>query len=397
MTKPAGPGVITFNNDNSTWEPGYQAAAKVLKERTGFGLQVRAIPNVSNYQQVVRMSAQTDSTTDLIKWWNGYRLQDIVRGDILTDLTPAWEQAESEGWVTPSLRDSFSLEGKAYGVPLYKSYFAMFYSKKAFAKHGVEPPKTFDDLLDIARTFRDAGMVPISAGGASSWESLIWFQQLVAGLDPDFYQAVCSNRARFTDPTAQDAMALWASMYEDKLFSAPDVESTGNPGLLQSGDLGMTLGATWSANEYSSAKVGTDDVGMFLVPPANPDAELTAFVESGAISVPANAHKRDDAVTVTNAWLATDVQQAWVDFLGDISANPNAVPRDSVITPFAEEMVANPPRELTRYWEASPPVLVEGNVLDLSAFMVNPTTDNAKETLQAMQDRADQEWKVWDA
>jgi multiple sugar transport system substrate-binding protein len=40
-------------------------------------------------------------------------------------------------------------------------------------------------------------------------------------------------------------------------------------------------------------------------------------------------------------------------------------------------------------------VLIEGNVQDLSAFMINPTAANASRTLSSMQRRADKEWKVW--
>src|SRR5690625_1304285 len=78
LTRPAPEDVITLNNDNTTWTPGYNAASDILETRIGLSLQPRAIADTSNYQQVVRMSAHTDATTDIIKWWNGYRLRDIA-------------------------------------------------------------------------------------------------------------------------------------------------------------------------------------------------------------------------------------------------------------------------------------------------------------------------------
>ena len=53
------------------------------------------------------------------------------------------------------------------------------------------------------------------------------------------------------------------------------------------------------------------------------------------------------------------------------------------------------PSQAIRYWEASPPVLIEGNVQDLSAFMTNPTPENIKPTLTKLQRRAEKEWKAW--
>ena len=97
LTQPAPGDVVSLFNDNPTWAPGYQAAGKALHRLVGYRLSARASPDTSSYQQIVRMSAQTDSTTDLIKWWNGYRLQDIARNGILEDVSSAWDLAAKKG------------------------------------------------------------------------------------------------------------------------------------------------------------------------------------------------------------------------------------------------------------------------------------------------------------
>jgi multiple sugar transport system substrate-binding protein len=159
----------------------------------------------------------------------------------------------------------------------------------------------------------------------------------------------------------------------------------------------MSLGGTFNVNSYTSAGLGAEDVGLFLVPPVEPGAQPAVVVESAALCVSANAHKHDAAMAVADAWLATEVQKPWVDALGDASANPAALPEGSIVVGLAQEVARVRPRELTRYWEASPPVLVEGNVRDLSAFMVTPTVDNGAATLRRLQDRADAEWEAWKA
>lgn len=396
-TRPAPGNVLTLNNDVATWSDAYDAASAALEQRTGSRLAVRAVPNQSTYQQIVRMSAQTDATTDLFKWWNGYRLQDIARGGIVTDLSAAWDHAEEEGWVDPVMRASFSFDGRPYALPLYKTYYPVFFSRRAFDAAGVSVPSTFAELLDAARALRDAGITPIGAAGATTWESIIWFTQLLIGHSPDFYEDVTAGRASYLDDTATAAMELWAQMYAEGLFSGPDIDSEGYPGRFAEGTLGMTLGGTFNVNSYSGAGLGAADMGMFLVPPADPSAEHAVVVESAALCVSANAHKHDQAMAVADAWLATDVQQAWVDQLGDASANPGALPAGSIVADLAHDVARVRPREVTRYWEASPPVLVEGNVRDLSSFMVTPTVDNGIAVLRTMQDRADAEWKAWRA
>lgn len=396
-TRPAPGNVLTLNNDVATWSNAYDAASAAIEQRTGSRLAVRAVPNQNTYQQIVRTSAQTDATTDLFKWWNGYRLQDIARGGIITDLSAAWDHAEEQGWVDPTMRESFSFDGRPYALPLYKSYYPMIFSRRAFDTAGVSVPSTFAEFLDVARTLRDAGITPIGAAGATTWDSIVWFTQLLIGHSPDFYEDVTTGRASFLDDPAPAAMGLWAQMYAENLLSAPDIDGKGYPGKFADGTLGMTLGGTFNINSYTKAGLGSADVGLFLLPPADPAAEPAVVVESAALCVSANAHKHDQAMAVADAWLSTDVQQAWVDQLGDASANPAALPTGSVVADLAHDVARSRPREVTRYWEASPPVLVEGNVQDLSAFMVTPTVDNGIATLRTMQDRADAEWKAWRA
>jgi len=395
-TQPSAPGTVTLNSDNPTWGPGYAVASAVLAKRIGYRITSRSIASVNNYTQVIRMTAQTDSTTDLIKWTNGYRLQDIARADILTDLNPVWDSAVERGWVDPAQRESFSYRGKAYGVPLYKSYYAVFYSKKAFAEHGISVPTTFDEMLTAAQQLKDAGITPFLSPGATTWEAEIWFMQLLASIDPDYYKAVTTDKAAYTDEPAKQAMDLWSSMYADGFFSAPDVTSNDLPGLVSKGKFGMMLYGTWFANTLLAAGLSDADIGFFRVPPRG-SAAPAVVVESGSLSVPVKAHRHGAAVDVAENWLATDVQTAWVGFLGDTSPNPHALPKSHLVQDLAKDIAETRPVELTRYWEASPTPLIEGNVQDLGSFMVNPSKANGVATLRSMQNRAVTEWKTWNA
>jgi multiple sugar transport system substrate-binding protein len=395
-TLPSAPGTVTLNSDNPTWGPGYAAASAVLAKRIGYEITSRSVASVANYGQIIRMTAQTNSTTDLIKWTNGYRLQDIARADILTDLSDVWDDVTERGWVDPAQRESFSYRGKPYGVPLYKSYYAVFYSKKAFAAHDIAEPTTFDELMDAARKLKDAGITPFLSPGATTWEAEIWFMQLLASTDPEYYQAVTTNKASYTADQATEAMDLWSGMYADGFFSAPDVTSNDLPGLVGKGKFGMMLYGTWFANTLLAAGLTDADIGFFRVPPRG-DAKPAVVVESGSLSVPVKAHRHRAAVDVAENWLATDVQTAWVGFLGDTSPNPHALPKSNLVKDLAKDVARVRPVELTRYWEASPTPLIEGNVQDLGAFMVNPSKANGAATLRSMEARARTEWKTWDA
>lgn len=395
LTKPAPGDVVTFINTNTTWGPGFDAASKVLKEKCGYVLQSRGVSNTANFQQIVRMSSRTDTSSDLIKWWNGYRLTDVARDGMLVDVSGAWDLAEKNGWIDdPDLKKSFTWDGKQYGMPLYKTYYVMFYSKKAFATAGAEVPTTWQEFLDVCEKLKKADITPIASGGASSWESCIWFGQAVNGTDHQFYLDLVEGRASYLDQKAVDAMKLWVELYQRGYFSAPDLDSTTVPGLFNTAKAGMQLYGTFNTGSFTAAGLTDNDFGQFLLP-TMPGGSPSVIVESSPLSISSEAHKKDAAMKIEEAWLDPDVQTAWVGFLQDLSANPKVVPKVAAPREIAAAVARQKPTQAIRYWEASPPPLVEGNVLDLSAFMTNPTPGNVRPTLEKLQKRADTEWKAW--
>jgi multiple sugar transport system substrate-binding protein len=395
LTKPAPGDTVTFINTNATWEPGFDAASKVLKKKCGYVLQSRGVSNTSNFQQIVRMSSRTDTSSDLIKWWNGYRLVDVARDGMLADVTSAWDLAEKNGWIDdPELKKSFTYDGKQYGMPLYKTYYVVFYSKKAFAKVGAEVPTTWDEFIDVCNKLKKAKITPIASGGANSWESCIWFGQVVNGTDHQFYLDLTEGRASYLDQKAVDAMKLWVELYQRDFFSAPDIDSSTVPGLFNSGKVGMQLYGTWNTGSFTGAGMTDKDFGEFILP-AMPGGTPSIVVESSPLSVSSEAHKKNAAMKIEDVWLDPDVQTAWINFLQDLSANPEIVPHAAGPRDIAAAVAKQKPSQAIRYWEASPPPLIEGNVLDLSAFMTNPTPGNIKPTLAKLQKRAEKEWKAW--
>ncbi|HEY9290497.1 MAG TPA: extracellular solute-binding protein [Microlunatus sp.] len=395
LTRPAPGNVVTFVNTNPTWQPGFDAVSKALDRACGYVLQSRGVSNTSNFQQIVRMSARTSTSADLIKWWNGYRLIDVARGGMLADVSDAWSLAERNGWIDdPELKKTFTYDGKQYGMPLYKTYYVIFYSKKAFQQAGVDVPTTWDEFIDVCQKLKAAKITPIASGGATSWESCIWFGQVVNGTNHQFYLDLAEGRASYLDQPAVDAMKLWVELYQRGFFSAPDIDSSTVPGLFNTGTAGMHLYGTWNTGSYTAAGLTDADFGEFLLP-AMPGGTPSVVVESSPLSVSAEAHKMDAAQKIAGAWLDPQVQEVWIAFLQDLSANPLVLPKVKATEQIGVTVEKEKPSQAIRYWEASPPVLVEGNVQDLSAFMTNPTPSNIKPTLTKLQRRAEKEWKAW--
>lgn len=386
---------LTLNGDRADFVAAYTAAGDELKKITGFGIEPRNVPSTENYQQVIRSSLQSSSSTDIIKWWSGYRLQDLARTGGLANLDAEWDKAEKNGWVNPDTKPSFSYDGHVYAVPMYKSYWVIYYNKKIYADLNLSVPTTWEQFLGNAQRIKAAGIAPFFATQEAGWTSFIWFGEILSKLDPDFYVKLMNGDAKYTDEPARKAMQIWADLYARGFFTAPDTAWDNEPALFKSGKVAMVPMGTWRNAIFAQNGLTDADYGAFVMPTITPNTKPSVIVESGIFAVPQKAANSESAKKALGDWLNPDVQRVWVEKINDISANPKVSITNPVLTAVVGQVQQLQPTELERYWEASPPALIEGNVQDLAAFMVQPTAANIDPTLQKLQRRAEDEWAKW--
>lgn len=387
---------LSLNGDRADFVEAYEAAGDELEAITGYGIDPRNVPSTENYQQVIRSSLQSDSATDLIKWWSGYRLQALARTGGLVNLDAQWEKAVDNGWVNPDTAPSFSYDGHVYAMPMYKSYWVIYYNKHVYEDLNLSVPTTWDQFVGNAQAIKDAGITPFFATQEAGWTSFIWFEEILSKLDPEFYVDLMNGDASYTDGPAREAMEIWVDLYDRGFFTAPDVAWDDEPALFKSGEVAMVPMGTWRNAIFTDNELTDDDYGAFIMPTIEPDTAPSVIIESGIFAVPEKAPNKDAAVEALGEWLNPDVQEVWANQINDISANPEVPIENPILTSITKEVEESQPTELERYWEASPPALVEGNVQDLAAFMVDPSTDKIDATLARMQERAETEWAKWE-
>ncbi|PSL00442.1 carbohydrate ABC transporter substrate-binding protein (CUT1 family) [Haloactinopolyspora alba] len=387
---------LTLNGDRADFVEAYKAAGEELEELTGYGIDPRNVPSTESYQQVIRSSLQSDSATDLVKWWSGYRLKELARTGGLANLDAEWEAAVENDWVNPDTAPSFSYDGHVYAMPMYKSYWVIFYNKKIYEDLGLSVPTTWEQFIGNAQTIKDAGITPFFGTQEAGWTAFIWFGEILSKLNPEFYADLMNGDAKYTDEPARRAMEIWSDLYERGFFTSPDVAWDDEPALFQSGEVAMVPMGTWRNAIFTDNGMTEQDYGAFVMPTIKPDVTPSVIVESGVFAVPEKAPNKEAAVETLGEWLNPDVQEVWVDEINDISANPQVEIENPILTSVTEQVQQSEPIELERYWEASPPSLVAGNVKDLATFMVDPSKENIGPTLQRMQERAEQEWAKWE-
>ncbi|MEW2549938.1 extracellular solute-binding protein [Streptomyces sp. NPDC047002] len=388
-------GDADFFIDAPTWGTGLRKAGERLRAVTGTGLAPQSIPTTSSYEQVIKSQLQTRNPPDLIKWGSGYRMQDLARTGTLAPLDAQWAKAEKRGWLDPALRSRFTYRGRIYGLPLQNGYYVMLYNKKLFARLGLSEPTTWDAFTHVLETLKRHGTTPLGTTQVNAWPAAIWFGELASKTDPDWYRRVTAGRASYTDAAPRRMMRMWQSMIRAGYHTSPDRSFDDFPALLKEGGIAMYAAAvSWTTQSLDAAGMRpTTDFGAFLLPTVSAGTERTVISEAAGITAAARASGRRQSLDLLDHWLDPDVQRPWSSFLWGSSANPTLPWQEPASRRIQREVAGGRLRVLNRYWEASPPALVEGNVQDLGGFMADPSDPDG--VLESMQSRARTEWEYW--
>ena len=134
-----------------------------------------------------------------------------------------------------SVVETGSVDGTLYGI-LVKviNKATIWYNVQAFEDAGVEPPETWDELLEVAQTLNDSGVPAFSLAGADGWTLTDLFENVyirTAGVE--MYDQLAAHEIPWTDQSVKDALARMAEIYGDT-----DNLAGGRAGALQTDNAG---------------------------------------------------------------------------------------------------------------------------------------------------------------
>jgi raffinose/stachyose/melibiose transport system substrate-binding protein len=133
------------------------------------------------YKQKVRAALGADEGPTLLFSWGGGTLKSWVDAGKVMDLSDAVATDPGlAGRFLPAVAKTGMIGDKTYALPNNAMQpVVLYYNKELFSRVGAEPPRTWDDLMSLVSTFKQAGIAPLSMGGQSKWPMLMWLEYLV--------------------------------------------------------------------------------------------------------------------------------------------------------------------------------------------------------------------------
>jgi multiple sugar transport system substrate-binding protein len=264
--------------------------------------------DVESYKTSIR-NFLVASPPDIAFWFTGARMRAFTQRGLFEDLTSFFDESGLRKPMEPFI-EAVTDDGKQYMMPTNFNIWGFFYNKAVFEKYGIQPPKTWDELMAAAAKLKENGVVPFAIGTRDLWANALWFDFLTkrtAGLD--FYMQLMDGKASYTDEKIKRVFEIWKGPIDKGYF----LENASSYGwqeaipFLNQGKAGMYLLGPYILTSLPAEARG--NMGFFPFPKVDPSVPDYEQVSINGVGIPKGAKNKE----LAKKFLAFLAQPAQLD------------------------------------------------------------------------------------
>lgn len=214
------------------------------------------------------------------------------------------------GFIPGSL-NGFMKDGELYGLPRNTDVAGFYYNQKMFEDNGWKVPTTYDELLALAGTIKEAGIVPLAMDGGDGWPLAVYLSDILFQLTGSDYSGVVNHAIStgdFSDANIVKATQILKESADAGLFqNGYDSQDYGTAmNLFTNGQAAMFYMGSWETsmalNEDIPEEIRTN-IRVFTMPTiegGKGTATDIAAWNGGGYAVSAKSEVKDEAVKFLN-------------------------------------------------------------------------------------------------
>ncbi|MGW2062520.1 extracellular solute-binding protein [Streptomyces sp. NPDC001937] len=315
------------------------AVADFEKTHKGAKAEIEYIPVDTRAQRIKAAFNDPKSAPDLIEYGNtdtaGY-VKDGGLADVSEEFA-AWDEAKD---TDPTAKQSVTVGGKVYGVPLFVGVRALYYRTDIFKDLGIEPPKSQAELISTAKKIhkKKPELYGLAVGGSYTYGAMpfIWANggELATESGGTYKAAINSDRAR-------KGIEAYTSLFGDSNCPAAKCAAMGGNATVTafaSGKAAMAIGG-----DFSHAAVEAGSVkGKYAVVPlpgASEGSIAPAFAGGNNIGVLKSSSHRTLAVDLMKSLTGKQTQEKLFDAMGFLPTYTDVRATVAQKEPFVEPFV----------------------------------------------------------
>ena len=279
-------GTVTFGSNASDPVPkaAYAQVFAAFAKKTGTKVSVNTVDH-NTFQEQINTYLQ-GQPQDVFTWFAGYRMQFFAQKGLLSPIDDVWEKLKPS--FSPAMQAaSKGLDGHYYFVPIYNYPWAVFYRKSVFKQHGYTVPKTWDQLMALAKKMKADGLTPFAFADKDGWPAMGTFDILNMRINGyDFHVRLMAGKEAWDSAKVKNVFNHWRQLLP--YYSQGALGLTWQEGAQQmiTKKAGMYLLGSF-VGQQATAAADHADLDFFAYPAINPahgqdsiDAPIDGFLMS---------------------------------------------------------------------------------------------------------------------
>ncbi|WP_069806066.1 ABC transporter substrate-binding protein [Thermogemmatispora onikobensis] len=157
-------------------------------------------------------------------------------------------------------------------LPFELNIEGFWYNKTIFARYGLQPPQTWDELVRLAAQLQQHGVQPFAASGIQGWPlTRLLGNYLFRKYGPEALLRVKNGQAKLTDPGYVEAAQAVATLGKEGYFGKGVAELDYDPAedLFLQGKAAILYMGSWALRDFNNParnKIGAEAIGYFPFP-----------------------------------------------------------------------------------------------------------------------------------
>ncbi len=241
-------------------------------------------------------------------WGQPSFLDEVLDAGVLAELNE--DDYKDYGFISGSL-DGFKKNGKLYGLPRNTDVAGFYYNEKMFKENGWSVPKTYDELLELAKKINDKGIIPLAMDGGDGWPMAVYLSDILYKLTGSDYSSTVSDAIKkgdFTDANIKKATEILKQTADAKMFQKGyDSQDYGTAqNLFTNGQAAMFYMGSWEASMALNEDIPKDireNIRVFTMPTIKDGkgkATDIAAWNGGGYAVSSTSEHKEEAIKFLN-------------------------------------------------------------------------------------------------
>jgi len=266
---------------DSHHEPYLKSIADYEASHPGIKIQMETFENES-YKTKIKAAVAAKELPDIFFTWGGGFSTAFVQSGAVLPVDDVY--AEYQNQLPKSMLGNLTWDDKIYGTGYTMNVSMLFYNKTMFAKYNLTPPTTYDELVNVCKTFIEKGITPFGISAKDTWVLAQTHDQFtLKSVGSKTLQSVLTksgtgsyNSADFVTASTDFANLVKMGAYSKNAVALSNDEACAT---FYSGEVPMYIMGSWMCGSILTDAPNPDDFGVVPVPVINSsNAAVTDFM-----------------------------------------------------------------------------------------------------------------------